>query len=110
MDTSEPSPLYQIVYSEAVKQRLRILFEVASTRGDGPAFAAALKDFDRRLRLFPQFGDPQLDLTQGGGQMRVGVIRPLSMRYGIHEDRRLVFCTAPPVLLPMDRPAAASDE
>jgi hypothetical protein len=98
------------VYSEAVKQRLREMSSEADARGDGPAFTAALKEFDRRLKLFPQFGDQQIDLTEGGGQIRVGIIRPLSMRYGINEEKRIVFCTAPPVLLPLDRPDVKASE
>jgi hypothetical protein len=69
-------------------------------RGDGPAFAAALREFHRRLELFPQFGDPILDLVVEQGQIRLGIIRPLSMRYGVYEERRMVLCGAIPILLP----------
>jgi hypothetical protein len=103
MERSEPPAPYAVEYSGLVMQRLRQLAAEATARGDGPAFTAALKEFDRLLRLYPQFGDPQIDLEVGGGQVRLGIIRPLSMRYGVNEDLRIVFCTAPPVLLPMDR-------
>lgn len=102
MAESEPSP-YRVEYSEAVLQHIRLLATQATARGDGPAFTAALKELDRRLRVYPQFGDPQIDLTVGGGQLRIGIIRPISIRYGVNEDLRIVFCTAPPTLLPMDR-------
>lgn len=46
----------------------------------------------------------------GGGQIRLGIIRPLSMRYGVNEDRRIVFCAAEPVLLPMDSPDASAGD
>jgi hypothetical protein len=91
-------------------QRLRDLAIAATARGDGPAFTAALKEFDRRLRLYPQFGDPLSDLEVGGGQLRLGIIRPLLMRYGVSEDLRIVFCGTLPVLLPMDRPEAQARE
>ena len=103
MTTPEPPAPYQVVYSEAVKGRLRELSDAAFARGDGAAFTAALKELNRLLRLYPQFGDPQIDLDVGGGQIRLGIIRPLSMRYGVNEERRLVFCTTLPTLLPMDR-------
>ncbi|HWG46463.1 MAG TPA: hypothetical protein VN688_27120 [Gemmataceae bacterium] len=93
-----------LVYSEAVERHLRELTDAAVARGDGPSFAVALAEFRRLLRLYPQFGDPQIDLTAMPGVVYQGIIRPLSMRYGVFEDRRLVFCIAPPVLLPMVTP------
>ena len=91
-------------------QQFRQLAAEASARGDGPAFAVALKEFDRLLRLYPQFGDPQIDLTAEPGVIYLGIIPPLSMRYGVYEDRRLVLVVAPPVLMPMARPEAPANE
>jgi hypothetical protein len=84
-----------------VRQQLKALAAEAIRRGDGEQFAAALKEFHRRLRIYPQFGDPIFDLTGERGQVCNGIIRPLAMRYGIYEDRRLVMVVSPPVLLPM---------
>jgi hypothetical protein len=106
---TEPAEPYRVVYSERVRQRLRMLADEAAQRGDGEAFAAALKEFHRRLTIYPQFGDPLLDLTEGQGQIRTAIIRPLALRYGVHEDRRLVLVVALPVLLPMSGPGSASD-
>jgi len=55
---------YRVVYSERVRQRLLALADVARERGDGEAFLAALKEFHRRLCLYPQFGEPLTELTQ----------------------------------------------
>lgn len=101
--TDAPVP-YQIVVSAVVRQRIKELHAQATARGDGAAFLAAVKKFMATLAIYPQFGDPIIDLVQGEGQIRVGIIRPLSMRYGVHEDRRIVYCGILPVLLPMDRP------
>lgn len=98
-----PAP-YHLAISQAVRQRLIELAREAAARGDGPAFNAALKQFLARLAVYPQFGDPQIDLVVGEGQIRTGIIRPLSMRYGVNENLRIVFCATLPVLLPMDRP------
>ena len=73
----------------------------AIRRGDGEQFAAALKEFHRRLCIYPQFGEPILDLVAEPGQIYNGIIRPFAMRYGVHENRRLVMVGALPVLLPM---------
>lgn len=104
MAAPDPPALYQLVYSDAVKARLRELSDAAFARGDGPAFTDAMEEFDRLLRLFPQFGDPQIDLNAQVGVIYRGIIRPLAMRYGVLEDLRIVFCTAPPLLMPMDKP------
>jgi len=51
-----------------------------------------------------------MDLTVAKGQIRLGIIRPLSMRYGVFEESRMVFCETLPILLPMDKPDASSSE
>jgi hypothetical protein len=94
-----PEP-YRVVYSERVRQRLLALADLARQRGDGEAFLAALKEFDRRLRLYPQFGEPLTDLKHEAGQVWIGVVRPLAMRYGVFDERRIVMVAATPVLLP----------
>jgi len=95
---------YQVVYSERVRQRLLALADAARERGDGDAFLAALKEFHRRLCLYPQFGEPLIDLTQELGQVWIGIVRPLAMRYGVFDERRVVMVAAIPVLLPRSEP------
>ncbi len=110
MEKSDPPVPYTVEYSSFVLQHLRLLAREVATRGDGPAFAAALREFHRRLELFPQFGDPIMDLSVEEGQIRLGIIRPLCMRYGVYEERRLVICGAIPILLPMVKPDAEASE
>lgn len=102
--TSESVP-YQVVYSDRVQQRLLALADVARERGDGEAFLAALKEFHRRLCLYPQFGEPLIDLTQELGQVWLSIVRPLAMRYGVFDERRVVMVTEVPVLLPKSKPS-----
>jgi hypothetical protein len=52
-----PSTPYRVEYSEGVRQRLLALADITPQRGDGEEFLAALKEFDRILRLYPQFGE-----------------------------------------------------
>jgi hypothetical protein len=92
------------VYSERVRQRLLGLADLARDRGDGEAFVVALKEFHRRLCLYPQFGEPLSDLTQESGQVWIGIVPPLAMRYAVLDDRRLVMVAALPVLLPKLEP------
>lgn len=101
MSMAAPAPEpYKVVYAERVRRRLLSLGEVARDRGDGAAFVAAVKEFHRRLCIYPQFGDPLIDLKQEPGQVWIGTVRPLSMRYAVLDDRRLVMVGALPVLLP----------
>jgi hypothetical protein len=93
-----------VEYSERVRQRLLALAEVARQRGDGEEFIAALKEFNRRLRIYPQFGEQLVDLTKESGQVWIGIVRPLAMRYGVLDERRLVIASAIPVLLPKSKP------
>src|SRR5262249_38245113 len=95
---------YRVVYSERVRQRLLTLADVARERGDGEAFLAALREFDRRLRMYPQFGEPLIDLKREPGQVWIGIVRPLATRHGVVVERRVVMVAAIPVLLPKSEP------
>jgi hypothetical protein len=98
-DSSKPEP-YRVVYSGRVRQRLLDMADVARSRSDGGDFLAALKEFDRRLRIYPQFGEQLVDLKQELGQVWIGFVRPLSMRYSVFENARIVNVGLYPVLLP----------
>jgi hypothetical protein len=87
-----------------VRQRFLALADVARERGDGEEFLAALKEYHRRLCLYPQFGEPLSDLTQEPGQVWIGTVRPLARRYGVFDERRAVMVAALPVLLPKSEP------
>jgi hypothetical protein len=94
---------YQVSYSHRVLRRLKEFAHQTTQRGDGKKFAAAMKEFHRLHGLYPQFGEPFIDLKDEAGQIYKGFIRPLAMRYAVYEDRRLVLVGDLPVLLPMGR-------
>ena len=99
MSADEPaSPLYTVTYSGRVLDGLVRLGRAARDRGDCERFADALREFHRRLCVYPQFGDPLADLKAHAGHVRLGVVPPLAMRYGVFEERRLVVVAAPPVV------------
>jgi len=50
--------------------------------------------------VYPQFGDPLIDLLAEVGQIRLGIVPPLAMRYAVFEERRQVLVAALPVLMP----------
>jgi hypothetical protein len=72
----------------------------ARAAGQGQAFVAAVKELDRLLHLYPQFGEPLTDLALEAGQVWNGTVPPLVVRYAIYEERRLVVVGREPVLLP----------
>lgn len=97
VDTPVP---YRVIYSDMVRNSLRELIARARERGLGSLILDAVKEIDRRLRLYPQFGEPLVDLSIEVGQMWVGTVQPLVVRYAIYEERRLVMVTVPILPLP----------
>lgn len=107
-DGEGPPRLYEVSLSGWVYDRLLELADEAKGRGDGEAYLTALREFHRRLQVYPQFGDPLVDLAGQRGQIRLGLVTPLAMRYGVLEERRLVFVAAQPMLLPRREARGAS--
>ena len=67
-------------------------------------FISALREFDRLLHIYPQFGEQLVDLKKEPGQVWIGTVRPLTMRYGVFDERRTVIAGAIPVLLRRSKP------
>ena len=60
---------------------LRRLAARAKSAAIGDQFMAAVKEFDRRLRIYPQFGQLLRDLKLEPSQFWIGVVPPLVVRY-----------------------------
>jgi hypothetical protein len=98
---SSESPLpYKVAYSGRARDSLRELVARARESGLAPQVLAAVKEIDRLLRVYPQFGQPLIDLAQERGQVWIGVVEPLMVRYAILEKQRLVIVAAPILPLP----------
>lgn len=103
MNGDEEAPRrYRVSMSEWVLDRLRELAVRARQRGDIEAFLTALREFHRRLSIYPQFGDPLIDLAEGKGRIHIGTTPPLVIRYGILEEEKIVLVAARPVLMPKE--------
>jgi hypothetical protein len=96
---TDPSP-YRVVYSERVRNELRTLAAKAASRGLNAQFLGALKELDRRLRVYPQFGEPLRDLKLEPAQLWIACVPPLVVQYVVDEERRLVMIGAPILPLP----------
>ncbi len=60
----------------------------------------ALRELERRLRIYPQFGQPLWDLSVRPARLWIGVVSPLVLHYVVDEDRRVVMVASPPRPLP----------
>lgn len=102
MSSSEaPAPVpYKVSYSQRVRDDLRLLIERAQAAGRGKEHLDAAKEIAARLRIYPQFGDPLLDLTHETGKIWIATVWPLVVRYAIYEDLRLVMVATPIMELP----------
>lgn len=58
------------------------------------------KKIERRLQVYPQFGQPLRDLSVPNATLWYGIIEPLMVQYVIDQDRRQVMVTVPFRLLP----------
>jgi hypothetical protein len=84
---------YEVVYSEGVREAVRGFAAAAKAVGTIQELVAAVRELDRRLHIYPQFGDPIIDLAQEPGQVCLGTVPPVVARYAIFEQRRLVIVT-----------------
>ena len=101
MSESPSTPIpYEVSYSGNVRHKLKAFANKAQEQGLGLEYLAGLKEIDRLLRIYPQFGEPLLDLKLKPSQFWIGTVWPLVMRYTLDDQRRLVIIVAPFLLLP----------
>ena len=87
-------------YSGRVRDALKALVIRARGAGRGPEILAAIREIDRRLQVYPQFGQPLRGLSVDSARLWIGVVPPLVVQYVIDEERRQVSVVLPPSLFP----------
>jgi hypothetical protein len=92
--TDSPVP-YHVYYSQRVREELVALAARAREVGLGSRVLAAAREIDRRLQLYPQFGQPLRDLSVKPAQLWIGVVPPLVVQYVLDEEKRLVMVVLP---------------
>ena len=90
--------MYEVHYSEHVTDAIREF--ARRNAGRKAELLAALREFDRRLQVYPQFGQPLWDLSARPVRQWIGVVPPLVFYYLLNEDERLVLVARPPRPLP----------
>lgn len=99
-ETSEAPIHYRVSYTEFVRKELAKLIARATERGLEDQVRDAARQIDYRLHVFPQFGDPLIDLSLPSSQLRMMTIPPLVAKYALFENKRLVIVSIPIALLP----------
>ena len=71
--------MYEVTYSERVIELLREM--IARNPAHATQILAALREIDRRLRIYPQFGQPLRDLSVDRARLWVATLPPLVIQY-----------------------------
>jgi hypothetical protein len=90
--------MYEVSFSGRVIDALRDL--VLRNPARAPQLLAALREIERRLRIYPQFGQPLRDLVADPAQLWIGVVPPFVIHYILDEAERRVMVALPLKLLP----------
>ncbi len=75
--------MYETSYSGRVIDMLRDMITRNPTHA--ARILVAVREIDRRLRIYPQFGQPLRDLSVAGAQLWIGAVFPLVVQYVVVE-------------------------
>ena len=85
-------PGFTVSMSAATAQQLRDLHTEATADGRGAEFVDAMRQVSDRLRSDPvKFGEDLFDLRGLRLTVKVGVVFPLVVEFGVYADQRIVF-------------------
>lgn len=90
--------MYEVSYAPRVLDAIRRM--LLRNPAHLSELVAALRELERRLQIYPQFGQPLWDLSVPSAQLWVGVVAPLVLHYVLDEDRRRVTVTRELRVLP----------
>jgi hypothetical protein len=95
--------MYETSYSGRVIDMLREM--VARNPAHAANILAAVREIDRRLRIYPQFGEPLRDLSIPGAKLWIATVSPLVVHYILVESddsgrKRQVMVVRPFTALP----------
>jgi hypothetical protein len=75
--------MYEVHYSGRVIELLREM--ILRNPAHALRIISAIQEIDRRLRIYPQFGQPLKDLAIERAQLWIGVVSPLIVQYVLVE-------------------------
>jgi hypothetical protein len=83
---------YEVHSSGAIARRLKQIQKQAKKQGRGEQVLSAIRQIWHRLSYDPlEFGEPLYHLPALRLQVRHGIVSPLRIYFGVHEDKPLVF-------------------
>ena len=83
---------YTLIHSGKMTAIAKDLYEQAKAMGKGAVFVEAMKRVLTDLETRPrEFGEPAYHLYAMKLEMRKGIIDPIVVLYGVHEEKPLVF-------------------
>lgn len=83
---------FRIVLSAHVRNKLKELHRRARDAGRGRQVISAFERILTQLRSAAfEFGEPRFVLTHLNLEVRVGIVPPLLVAYGVHREQRIVF-------------------
>lgn len=83
---------YLVSYSVVIQEQFQECQRQASDQGRGADCLRAVRTILRRLAYEPfEFGEPVYRLTNLRLQIRTAVVVPLSVDFGVSEERRVVY-------------------
>jgi hypothetical protein len=89
---SSHDPPFRVSYPDATTEVLRGLYLLAVREGRGHAFRVAYGEIRQALATRPRdFGEPLKPLTEMRLMVRLAAVRPLLVRFAVHEELPFVF-------------------
>jgi hypothetical protein len=83
---------YRLSYSQAIREKLKQLAVEAKELGLANAFQSAAKTILARLQSDPlEFGEPQYSHAEAKLLVRVAIVQPLVVYFGVHVPEEIVF-------------------
>ena len=83
---------YRVIMSGQVQDQIKQLHFQAALSGKGQAVLSAFRQMITRLKNEPQtFGEPLYRLPAAKLQVRLAVVAPLVVDYGLYQEKPLVF-------------------
>jgi len=89
MNSNEP---FRVSISGATREKIRLLYELATQDERGELFLNSLRAIEQHLRTDPiAFGEDIYNLRQHRITVKIAIRLPIAVEFGVHVERRLAL-------------------